>query len=151
MSTAVVTSVVQCEHCGKKNRVPATGQGRPQCGNCHQPLAWIVDADDDTFGEVAEAAPLPVLVDMWAVWCGPCRMVSPALERVAHDLAGQVKLVKVDIDRSPRLAQRFTIQAVPTLMLLRNGEVIAREAGAAPAEAIREWVEKSLSNAGAQR
>jgi thioredoxin 2 len=143
-TTTVRSSVVACAHCGKRNRVPAAGSGKPTCGNCHQPLPWIVDADDETFPEVAEASPLPVLVDMWAVWCGPCRMVSPALEQVARDMAGQLKLVKVDVDASPTLSQRFTVQAVPTLMLLRGGEVIARQAGAAPADHIRRWVEEAL-------
>jgi thioredoxin 2 len=144
MSTAVMTAVVQCEHCGKKNRVPAVGDGIPRCGNCHRPLPWIVDAGDDTFSEVAEQAKLPVLVDMWALWCGPCRMVSPALEQVARELAGRVKLVKVDIDAAPKLSQRFTVQAVPTLMVLRNGAVIARQSGAAPAATIRLWVEDAI-------
>jgi thioredoxin 2 len=144
VSTAVMTTVVQCEHCGKKNRVPVVGDGIPRCGNCHRPLPWIVDAGDDSFSEVAELAKLPVLVDMWAVWCGPCRMVSPALEQVARELAGRVKLVKVDVDAAPKLSQRFAVQAVPTLMVLRNGEVIARQSGAAPAPAIRRWVEDAI-------
>ena len=139
-----MTAVVQCEHCGKKNRVPAVGDGIPRCGNCHRPLPWIVDAGDDTFSEVAEQAKLPVLVDMWAIWCGPCRMVSPALEQVARELAGRVKLVKVDIDAAPKLSQRFTVQAVPTLMVLRNDAVIARQSGAAPAATIRLWVEDAI-------
>ena len=140
-----MTTVVQCEHCGKKNRVPAVGDGIPRCGNCHRPLPWIVEAGDDSFSDVAERAELPVLVDMWAPWCAPCRMVSPALEQVARELAGRVKLVKVDIDAAPKLSQRFTVQAVPTLMVLRNGAVIARRSGAAPAAAIRSWVEDAMS------
>jgi thioredoxin 2 len=144
VSTAVATTVVRCDNCGRKNRVPAVADGAPSCGNCHHPLPWIVDAGDDTFADIAERADVPVLVDMWATWCGPCRMVSPALEKVAHDLAGKVKLVKVDVDASPRLSQRFTVQAVPTLMVLRNGEVVARQAGAAPAHVIRSWVEDAI-------
>jgi thioredoxin 2 len=144
MSTAVLTTVVQCPHCGKKNRVPAVADGTPRCGNCHQPLPWIVNADDDSFADIAERAKVPVLVDMWAEWCGPCRMVSPALEQVARDLAGRVKLAKVDIEAAPRLAQRFTVQAVPTLMVLRDGQVVARQAGAASAAVIRRWVEDAI-------
>ena len=87
------TSTVTCPHCGKRNRVPAVADGVPKCGNCHQALPWIVDAGDDDFAEVAERAPVPVLVDLWATWCGPCRMVSPALERLASELAGELKLV----------------------------------------------------------
>ncbi|MFF4977147.1 thioredoxin [Streptomyces sp. NPDC001083] len=142
---ATPAGTVTCDHCGRSNRVPAAAAGTPRCGNCHSPLAWITEAGDADFAEVAEQAKPYVLVDLWATWCGPCRTVSPALERVAHELAGRVKLVKVDIDRSPRLAQRFQVQAVPTLLLLDGGEVISRRTGAAPAPALREWVEESLS------
>src|SRR6266566_5207394 len=109
------------------------------CENCHQPLPWIADAGDDTFAEVAEAATIPVVVDMWAPWCGPCRMVSPALEQVARELAGRVKLVNVD--EAPNLQRRFTVQAIPALMVLRKGRVLAQRAGAAPAKDLRAWVE----------
>jgi thioredoxin 2 len=138
------TSVVQCGHCGKKNRVPSAGPSAPVCGNCKHPLPWIVEAGDDTFHEVVEQSPIPVLLDLWAPWCGPCRMVTPALEQVARDLAGRVKLVKVNVDTAPATSRRFEVQAVPTLMVFRGGEVIARQAGAAPADALRRWVESVL-------
>jgi thioredoxin 2 len=137
--------VIRCERCGKKNRVPAVADGTPRCGNCHQPLPWTAAAGDDTFADVAEHASVPVVVDLWATWCGPCRMVSPALEQVAREMAGRLKLVKVDIDRAPKLQERFAVQAVPTLLLLRDGKVIDRQAGAASAEALRAWVEKALA------
>ncbi|MFF3142326.1 thioredoxin [Streptomyces sp. NPDC057927] len=143
-STGTSTTVV-CDHCGRKNRVPAAAGGTPRCGNCASPLAWIADAGDADFAEVAAQAQPYVVVDLWATWSGPCRMVSPALEQVAHELAGRVKLVKVDIDQNPRLAQRFQVQAVPTLLLLDKGEVIARKTGAAPAPALRQWVEETLA------
>ncbi|GHD62852.1 thiol reductase thioredoxin [Streptomyces mirabilis] len=143
-STGTSTTVV-CDHCGRKNRVPAAADGTPRCGNCASPLAWIADAGDADFAEVAAQAKPYVVVDLWATWCGPCRMVSPALEQVAHELAGRVKLVKVDIDQNPRLAQRFQVQAVPTLLLLDKGEVIARKTGAAPAPTLRQWVEETLA------
>lgn len=148
MTAATATTVVACPNCGKKNRVPAVAKGAPRCANCHKQLPWIVDADDASFADVVERADVPVLVDMWASWCSPCRMVSPALERVARDLAGQVKLAKVDVDRSPTLSQRFTVQSVPTLMVMRAGQVVARQAGAAPAATIRAWVEEALGKDG---
>jgi thioredoxin 2 len=101
-----------------------------------------VDADDDSFAEIAEAASLPVVVDMWAPWCGPCRMVSPALAQVATELAGRVKLVKVNVDESPRLQQRFSVQAIPTLLVLKHGQVMAQQAGALPLASLRAWVEQ---------
>ena len=121
--------LVRCGHCGQKNRVPAAAAGTPRCGQCHQALPWIADADDATFGEVAEA----------------CRMVSPALEQLARDLAGKVKLVKVNVDTSPQVSQRFGVQAIPTLLVLRRGQVAARQTGAVPLAALRTWVDKTLT------
>ena len=100
-----------------------------------------------TFGDVADAAKIPVIVDLWAPWCGPCRMVSPALEQLARDLAGRVKLVKVNVDTSPQISQRFEAQAIPTLLVLRGGKVTARQTGAAPLAALRTWVDKALATA----
>jgi thioredoxin 2 len=136
------TTVVECPTCGRKNRLPAAADGVPRCGNCHGPLPWLAEAGDDDFADVVERSPLPVLVDMWATWCAPCRMVSPALEQVARDLAGRLKLVKVDVDRAPKMSERFTVQAVPTLMIVQNGDVLSRRAGAAPAPALRQWVDE---------
>ncbi len=138
-------TVVACPSCGRRNRVPATAAGTPRCAQCRTDLPWIVDAGDPDFAEVVEHAPLPVLLDLWAPWCGPCRMVSPALEDLARSFAGRIKLVKVNIDTAPRTATRFTVQAVPTLMLLHRGQVIERQAGAAPAPALSSWLEKALS------
>jgi thioredoxin 2 len=144
------TKIAACPRCGRKNRVPAAAQGSPRCGNCGAPLPWIVDATDDDFAEIAESAAIPVVVDLWATWCGPCRMVSPALEQVATEMAGRLKLVKVDIDRSPKLSERFAVQAVPTLLLMNHGQVISRQAGAAPAPALRKWVESAIAGAGSK-
>jgi len=137
--------IVNCAHCGRKNRVPAAAAGKPRCAQCHQWLPWIVDARDDTFAEIAEHASIPVLVDLWASWCGPCRMVSPALEQLAQERAGQLKLVKVDVDAAPSLSERFAVRAVPTLLLLRQGQVLDRQSGAAPIAALRAWVDATLT------
>ena len=129
----MASAVIRCEHCGQANRVPAAAAGTPRCGKCHQPLPWIADAK------------IPVIVDLWAPWCGPCRAVSPALEQLARDLAGRVKLVKVNVDTSPQISQRFGAQAIPTLLVLRGGQVAARQTGAAPLAALRSWVENALA------
>jgi thioredoxin 2 len=139
------STTVVCEHCGHTNRLPAAAKGSPRCGNCHRPLPWIVDAGDGDFAEVAEQATIPVLVDMWATWCGPCRMVSPVLAQLARERAGQIKLVKVDVDKAPRLSQRFDVKAVPTLMVLRDGKVLAHQPGAAPANVLRDWLDRALA------
>jgi thioredoxin 2 len=145
MATTTATRTVTCENCGRMNRVPVAARGMPRCGNCKAFVPWIVDAGDEDFAEIVEQATVPVLVDLWAAWCGPCRMVSPALEQLAGEKAGQLKLVKVDIERAPRLAQRFAVQAVPTLMVLYRGEVIARQPGAAPVDALRSWLDDAIT------
>jgi thioredoxin 2 len=147
MATATSTGIVTCPTCGRKNRVPAAAAGVPQCSNCHNPLPWIVDADDDTFAEVAEASTLPVVLDLWATWCGPCRSVSPVLEQIARDMAGRIKLVKVDIDKAPALARRYAVKAVPTLLVLVGGNVVGRRPGAAAAPVLRKWIDQSLESA----
>jgi thioredoxin 2 len=139
-----MTDIVVCPHCGKKNRVPASANGTPRCGNCHNPLPWITDSGDDDFATIADAAKIPVLVDLWAPWCGPCRMVSPALENLAREFAGRVKLVKVNVDDANTLARRFSAQSIPTLLVLHHGQVIARQIGAAPEPTLRSWLEDAL-------
>jgi thioredoxin 2 len=108
----------------------------------------MVDAGDHDFAEVADAATIPVLVDLWAPWCGPCRMVSPALEHLAGEMAGRVKLVKVNVDESPKLAERFSVQGIPTMLVMRGGEVVSRQTGAAPESALRRWLEQALATVG---
>jgi thioredoxin 2 len=102
----------------------------------------VGDAD---FAVVAEQSPVPVLVDFWAAWCGPCRLVSPVLDKLAIERAGGIKLVKVDVDRAPRLSSRFDVQAIPTLMVMAGGKVLAKQAGAAPAAALRSWLDSALA------
>ncbi len=138
--------VVQCRSCQTKNRVPATARGTPRCGKCHAPIPWIVDASDADFNTVAETSTVPVLVDIWAPWCGPCLRVSPVLEQLAGELAGRLKLVKVNADESPNLTRRFHAQAIPTLVLLRSGKVIARQVGAEPAPVLRSWLTEHLGS-----
>ena len=141
-------ALTSCPACGKTNRVPAQAAGRPRCGNCKAELPWIVAAGDADFAAVAEQSPVPVLVDFWAAWCGPCRMVSPVLDKLARERPGRIKLVKVDVDTSPDLSRRFDVQAIPTLMVMVDGKVAARQAGAAPAEVLRSWLDGSLAGTG---
>jgi len=137
--------VVTCPNCQRRNRVPAAAEGTPRCGNCQKPLPWIVDAGDNDFAEIVEQASVPVLVDLWAPWCGPCRMVSPVLEQLATEKAGQMKLVKVNADEAPELSQRFEVRSIPTLLVLRHGQVVATQIGAAQATVLRPWLEGALA------
>jgi thioredoxin 2 len=105
----------------------------------------VVDASDDNFSAVADESRVPVLVDLWAPWCAPCRMVSPVLQQLATELAGRIKLVKVNSDVAPQVSRRFDVQAIPTLVLLHRGQVVARQVGAAPAHTLRAWLEKGLA------
>jgi thioredoxin 2 len=104
----------------------------------------VVDAGDDDFAAGADAATLPVLVDLWAPWCGPCRQVTPALERLAQEFAGRFKLVRVNVDTAPRLAQRFGTQSIPMLTILHGGRVVAQQVGAAPESTLRAWLQQEL-------
>lgn len=144
VATAGHNGTVTCAYCGRRNRVPASGEGVIRCDDCHAPLPWIVEADDDSFADLAEHSSVPVLVDLSARWCGPCDLVSPALEQVAREMAGRVKLVKVDVNRCPKTKARFSAQAVPSLLVLWAGAMVNRRAGSAPAAALRVWVEMTL-------
>jgi thioredoxin 2 len=140
-------TIVKCRNCGNDNRVPKAADGTPRCGNCHEPLPWSVEAGDDDYAEVVEAASIPVVVDYWAEWCGPCEVVSPILEQIARDLTGRIKLVKVNVDGAPGLSERFGIQAIPTLMITNKGQIVAQRTGAAPGPVLRSWIDEALGAA----
>jgi len=137
--------LVTCPKCQRRNRVPAAAKGAPHCGNCRLPLPWVVDAGDGDFGHIADTATVPVLVDLWVPWCSPWRFVSSVLEKLATEKAGELKLVKVNAGDAPAVSQRFETQANSTLILLSGGQVVARQAGAAPAAVLRQWLEDAVT------
>jgi len=133
-----------CDACHAKNRVPAehlTDTGR--CGSCKAalpPLARPIDADPATFSEVAGGARAPVLVDFWAGWCGPCKMVAPEVSRTASEMAGRAIVLKVDTERHPELAAQYGVQSIPNFVILRNGRVVFQQAGAVRSEQMQQWL-----------
>jgi thioredoxin 2 len=143
--------LVRCPNCGKQNRVPAAATGVPHCGNCGATLPWLTDSGEGDFSAVVEQSALPVLVDFWAPWCGPCRMVSPALEQIATERPGRLKLVKVNTDTAPNLSGRFGIRGIPTMILFDHGKESARITGALPAPALGSWVEDHLPKTASTR
>ncbi len=133
------TTHVACPHCGATNRVPATRlDDDPVCGRCGQALldGHPVELTDANFDQVVAASELPVVVDFWAPWCGPCRQMAPQFEQAAGSLKGKALLVKVNSDDNPRTAGRFGIRSIPTLLKLQRGNEVARVAGARPAAQI---------------
>ena len=138
-----MSSIVTCPGCGARNRVPDAAAGAPRCPRCKTPLPWVVDATPGQFDRLVEG-PLPVLVDFWAPWCGPCRMVGPAVEAAAAELAGTLKVVRVNVDDLPDVAARKGVQGIPTLILLRSGAVADRQVGAVPKPALMQWLRSQL-------
>ena len=142
----MVPPVVTCPNCGTKNRIRSQPEGVPRCANCHTALPWVVDADGQSF-DTETVASVPVFVDFWAPWCGPCRMVSPAVEAQAREQAGRLKVVKLNVDGAPAIAGRFGVQGIPLLVLLRDGEEVDRLVGAVPEAQIRRFLEPHLTAA----
>lgn len=134
-------SVVACPSCATKNRVPVSAKGLPQCGTCSAKLPWLVEASDADFKDAVKTS-LPVLVDLWATWCGPCKMVAPILASVAAERAGTLKVVKVDVDKNPRTQRRFEAMSIPTLVLMRDGEEVARQVGALNKAQLNRWLDQ---------
>jgi thioredoxin 2 len=139
--------VVTCPSCGQKNRVKVTAAGVPHCARCGAALPWLVDVGAGDFQSSVVESPVPVLADFWAPWCGPCRMVAPAVEKAATDLAGRLKVVKINTDDQPELQARFGVQSIPTLVLFENGREKDRVIGARPAPALRSWLDEKLAAA----
>ena len=138
---AVGKSVVTCASCGVKNRVPTTATGSPRCARCQHPLPWLVEAGDADFDRAVDTKRL-VLVDLWAPWCGPCRMVAPVLEALANEFATELKVVKVNVDESPRTAQRYEARSIPMLLFMRDGELVDTVVGAQPEHVLRARIEQ---------
>ena len=146
----MANDIVQCTECQAKNRLrpasQATADGSsklPRCGKCKAPLPWLIDATDASF-DLEANAPVPVLVDLWAPWCGPCRIVAPVLAELSRDKAGQLKVIKVNVDENPQLAARFNARSIPMLLVVVDGEVKKTVVGAQPKAVLWNLVESLI-------
>ena len=142
--------IVGCGACGRANRLAYASLGKPsRCGHCHAALAPpavpVEISDTATFDAVSQQSALPVLVDFWAPWCGPCRMVAPELARVAAQTPGEFLVIKVNTDQLTDVAARFQIRSIPTLGLLQHGREVDRLAGARPAADIIQFARQAVS------
>ncbi len=138
---------IVCPHCSGVNRVPAEKlAANPRCGGCHEPIfcAEPLALTDKTFDRHVTRNDIPLLVDFWAQWCGPCKMMAPAFKQAAGSLEPRVRLAKVDTEAAPGVAGRYNIRSIPTLILFRGGREVARQAGAMSAADIVRWTQANL-------
>jgi thioredoxin 2 len=140
--------LIPCPACATRNRVPRDEivRGRqPVCGRCKAPLpvdARPVEVTDATFSTLVERSPLPVLLDLWAPWCEPCRMIAPVLEALAAEMAGRVRFAKLNVDDNPSTASHFHVQGIPTLLILKGGQEVDRIVGVQPRSEIIRRLER---------
>jgi thioredoxin 2 len=141
--------MIRCPGCGATNRVPREKLAKglqPKCGRCKTALAADdgepLTVSDSSFASDVERSPLPVLVDAWAPWCGPCRMVGPVIDQLAKEMAGRIRVAKLNVDENPATASRFDLRSIPTLLLFENGREIDRMVGAHPKSEISRWLER---------
>lgn len=136
--------ILQCPSCGRKNRSPAARLAETgRCGACKTPISPVarpIEADPEIFREITREATVPVLVDFWAEWCGPCKMAAPEVERTAADMAGRALVLKVDTEKHPQVAAQFGVQGIPNFIVMKGGLLLYQQAGVVPSARMKQWL-----------
>lgn len=150
MNQNAAGQIIKCANCGANNRVSSGAAAEKQavCGRCKNPLpsalSQPVTVTDANFKEIVEKSPLPVLLDLWAAWCAPCRIIAPTIDQIAKELAGKVLVGKLNVDENQRTAAGFNVQGIPTLLILQNGREVDRVVGVESKESILRRLQKFI-------
>lgn len=150
MAEPVQSRIIECPKCGTRNRISDNNPSgkAPVCGKCHSTLTIApskpVTVTDANFSSVVEASSMPVLLDLWAAWCGPCRMIAPVIEQIAAEVSGKAIIGKLDVDANPMTASRFGVQSIPTLLIIKDGREVDRLIGAQPKQAILQRLQRFI-------
>jgi thioredoxin 2 len=139
--------ILRCPSCEQRNRVPADRfDENPRCGSCGDPLGPVaepLDVTADEFDELLSATKVPVLIDFWASWCGPCRTAAPYVETTAREMRGRAVVLKVNTDEEPELATRFAVRGIPNFVVIRYGQIVHQQAGLVDAYTMMSWLEQA--------
>ncbi len=144
--------ILLCTECGTKNRVPILRiNDAPKCGKCStslsvESLTQPINVTDNTFDKVVFSSALPVLVDCWAPWCGPCRAIAPVLDELSIKYSGKLKIAKLNLDENPAIGSRYSITSVPTMLLIKNGQIVDKLIGALPKEQLESQIARVISS-----